>query len=233
MSSRSLSLLAALLSLLLPALAQASMSLSRAVVIFQPGDPQRQDIIVRNPDAEPMYIKIEAAEIINPGTPQQERRVAREPEDIDLLVTPNKLVLQPGQEKVVRLVSMKPAADEERVYRVVFTPIVGKIESDLPMAIKIVIAYDTLVIVEPAKPKAMLEAVREGKKITFRNTGNVYANIANGKQCPVEGATEDHCLTVPGTRVYPGTEWSTDLPFDRPVTFDIEALQKYERRQFD
>lgn len=223
----------ALLLLGLSAHAAASMSLSRAVVVFQPGEPQRQDIIVRNPDAEPLYIRIEAAEIVNPGKPDQQRKVAREAEDIDLLVTPNRLVLQPGQEKAVRLVSMKPPGDTERIYRVQLTPVVGKIETEAKMAIKVVVAYDTLVVVEPEKPKPSLLARREGKRLTLSNNGNVYALVSNGRQCPVEGAAEDQCVPLQGTRIYPGVEWSIDLPYDQPVVYDIESLQKFERRRFD
>jgi P pilus assembly chaperone PapD len=229
------SALASLLLLLacLPAVTSAAMSLSRAVVVFMPGDSQRQDIVVRNPDSEPIYVKVEAAEIVNPGRPDQQRRVPRNPEDIDLLVTPNRLVVQPGQEKVVRLVSLKPAGDSERVYRVNLTPVVGKIESDSPMAIKVVVAYDTLVIVEPKKPRVQVLGRREGKRLMVTNNGNVYALLSNGRQCPVEGAAEDQCVELQGTRIYPGVEWSLDLPYDRPVEFDIESLQKHERRRFD
>lgn len=213
--------------------AQAAMSLSRAVVVFQPGEAQRQDIIVRNPDSEPLYVRVEAAEIVNPGKPDQQRKVAREAEDIDLLVTPNRLVLQPGQEKAVRLVNLKPAGETERVYRVQLTPVVGKIETEAKLAIKVVVAYDTLVVVEPAKPRPSLLARREGRRLTFTNDGNVYALLTNGKQCPVENAAEDQCMALQGTRIYPGVEWSIDLPYDQPAFYDIESLQKYERRRFD
>lgn len=233
MSPRPSAIAPLLLMIFLSAPAGAAMSLSRAVVLFQPGEPQRQDIVVRNPDAEPIYVKVEAAEIINPGKPDQQRRVPREPEDIDLLVTPNRLVLQPGQEKVVRLVSLKPPGDRERIYRVNLTPIVGKVESETQMAIKVVVAYDALVVVEPLKPKPSLLARREGRRLTLSNNGNVYVLVSNGKQCPVEGAAEDQCLPLQGTRIYPGVEWSIDLPYDQPAFFDIESLQKHERRRFE
>lgn len=233
MISRAAALLVALALGILPTAVPAAMSVSRAVIPFLPGQPPRQDIIVSNPDAETLYVKAEVFTVAAPGTPEEKREKVTDPEKIGLLVTPNKFVIPAGQQKVVRLVNLQGNTEAERIYRVVLTPVVGEIESNAPMVVKVVVAYDTLVIVEPAKPAPALSVVREGKRATFTNTGNVYAYVHSGEQCAPAPLADATCQELPNKRIYPGGTWTMELPFDGSFEVIVESLQQHAKRRID
>ncbi|MFZ5724459.1 MAG: molecular chaperone [Pseudomonadota bacterium] len=220
---------------LLTAGSQAAMYVDRSQLTFKPGQAGRQDLTITNPDNETLYVKVEVSEILGAGTENEERRVAKAADDIRLLATPNKLVIPPGQQKTVRLVNLAGHGDSERVYRVNVTPVVGKL--DVPdgqgLQVKVVVAYDLLVLVAPAKPTPSLLAERNGNSISFRNTGNTNIYLYNGQQCPAADAPATECRNVNGKRLYPGNEWITTLPFDRPVDFFLDILDTHEKRRFD
>lgn len=223
-------------ALLIASAGQAAMYVDRAEVTFKAGEPARQDIVITNPDAEPLYVKVEVSEIFNAGTAAEERRISREAEDINLLATPNKLVIQPGQQKNVRLVNLAGHGESERVYRVNVTPVVGKVEVPAGasgMQVKVLVAYDLLAVVAPQKPQPALAALREGKSITFRNNGNTNMFLFNGVQCPTPEALPAECVTIHGKRLYPGNTWTVELPFDQPVDFSLSIVDTHEKRRFN
>lgn len=226
--------LALLLALACIQTTAAAMFVDRSETLFLPGAPSRQDIVVTNPDAEPLYVKVEVTEVFNAGTPQEERRTPTGAADIRLLATPNKLVIPPGEQRAVRLVNVAGHGEQERVFRVKFTPVLGQIEGDAPgMAVRVVVAYDILVVVAPAIPRPALAATRDGQTLTFRNNGNTNVYLFNGQQCPRADAPAAECTTLSGNRVYPGATWSVTLPGSGPVDYFLTILANNERRRFE
>lgn len=228
---------AMLVALLLAAVpAEATMLIDRSILVFRPGEPTRQDIVVINPDQEPLYVKVEILEVTNPGTAEEKRELVKDPEKISLLATPNKLMVEPGSRKVVRIVTLKPDAEQERVFRVNLSPVVGKLEADDDanvMAVKVVVGYQVLVLVSPAAPKDALEVKRDGTNVTFRNTGNTNILLFNGRQCPTPEAADTECVALSDHRLYPGNEWTQTLPFDQPFDYQLTILEKNQKRRFD
>jgi P pilus assembly chaperone PapD len=215
--------------------AQASMRLDRNVVYFEPSDPDRQDVVVQNPDAEPMYLEVDVFEVLRPGAPGEELFKVRSPRDAGLLVSPNKLVIPPGGRKLLRFVSLAERGDAEQVYRVNVTPKLGEIKARTS-AIKVLIAYQVLVIVAPEKRREELTGQRIGRELELSNLGNTNALLYRGVQCPdasqLDSDSRENCVTVRGTRLYPGNRWRPELRYDTPVEFVVKVAGLNSRRRF-
>ena len=204
----------------------ANMVLSEAILHFEPGNPLRKDIEVENPGSENLYVQIEPKVVINPGTENERREAINDPRESGLLVTPNKLVIPPGGRKLVRMVSLQPLGEKERVYRVTFKPVVGDLESE-QIGIKILVGYEVLVLMQPADPDPNLIVKRDGQTMFFSNEGNTNVLLREGKQCPKGVDPEsDECERLRGKRLYPGNSWSVNLPRNLPVDYQMSVGTK-------
>ncbi|MBT8125604.1 MAG: hypothetical protein KJO81_12310 [Gammaproteobacteria bacterium] len=139
-----LSVLLCFLFVLPVSFVSANMVLSEAIIHFEPGKPLRKDIEVENPSSENLYVEITPAVVSEPGTKSEKRITITDPRESGLLVTPNKIVVPPGGRKLVRLVSLEPLGEKERVYRVTFKPVVGDLETE-QIGIKDKIGYEVLI----------------------------------------------------------------------------------------
>lgn len=204
----------------------ANMVLSEAIIHFEPGKPLRKDIEVENPSSENLYIEITPTVVEKPGTESEQRVAINDPRELGLLVTPNKLVIPPGGRKLVRLVSLQPLGEQERVYRVTFKPVVGDLETE-QIGVKILVGYEVLVLMQPAAPEPNLIVTRNGKSLSFENQGNTNVLLREGKQCP-DGAADDSesCKRLNGKRLYPGNSWSVDLPYSKAVDYQMSIGTK-------
>lgn len=222
--------------------AHAGMYIDKSIVAFRSGEQLRQDIIVTNPDDTPAFIEVEVLQVLNPGTAEETRTEVKNPEEIGLVASPRRLMVPPGGQRVVRLVSLNGFQDKEQVFRVNFTPVAGDVESDT-MAVMILIAYQVLVFVDPANVKIDLAASRQGQQLQLENKGNVNVQIYQGLQCPLgieladagdeETAKANGCVELPNHRLYPGNRISVDLPFDRPARYLVTSAGNTRSQVFE
>lgn len=218
--------IAAALALATPAPAQ--MALNKVVVDFSgPGAP-RDDIKISNVGNDTLFVLVEPFQVIDPGTKGQKRVQIRDPGKFGLLVTPNRFVLKPKQSKIMRIVVLKPAEDKDRIYRLTVKPVLGKVAAN-QTAVKIVFGYDVLVVVRPKGGKPEVSAKREGKSITFTNTGTTSALLSNGKQCDQAG---ENCVASPPKRLYVGNVWSVPLKYDTPLNYYVTVGTEIRQEQF-
>jgi P pilus assembly chaperone PapD len=224
--------LLALASLIGSGPVRAELALDSVIVDFTSGAVPRADIEVANTDTEEtLFVSIEPVEIVDPGSPEQ-RRVARaDPRELGLLVSPNRLILEPGQRKLVRLSLLGRPVDRDRIYRVTVKPVVGELEADTS-ALKIVVGYDVLVIARPAGAQPQLQASRDGRRLAIRNAGNTNALLFDGRQCAAAPTDDGGCAPLPSRRLYAGNRWEVDLPAEAPAEYLIEADGRTERRSF-
>lgn len=187
--------------------ADAQLVLSQMIVDLQPGKDARQDVEVWNSSSDRAYVSIEPREILNPGTSPEAARQDPDPEQLGILVSPSRMILEPGQRKLVRIADITPPADRERVYRVTVRPVTGPISSDLS-GLKILVGYDLLVLVRPAHAQANVTFTRTGDTAAFRNDGNVSVELIDGRQCDSSGKI---CSDLPAKRLYVGAQWSTKV----------------------
>jgi P pilus assembly chaperone PapD len=207
--------------------ATADITLSQLVVELQPGKHDRQDVDVANGGSEPAYVEVAPREIVAPGTTAETPRQDPDPEKLGLLVSPARMILAPGQHRLIRIATLLADTDRERVYRVTVKPVVGKVSST-QSGLKLLLGYDMLVLVRPAVASVAVTAARSGKALTFRNDGNVSVELIDGQQCDSAG----HCSALANKRLYSGASWTEQLNGTGAVTYTVNSPGKSERRRF-
>lgn len=188
------------------------------IIDFSDGNTRRNDIEVTNDGKALVYVSVKPVEIVRPGLEGEERRRHRDPMEMGLLVSPTRMVLEPGQTKPVRLSILKRPQDRDRIYRIRIAPAVGRTVA-IKTGLRVLVGYEVLVIVRPDKDKAEITGERDGRKLTLRNTGNTNAKLMRGKQCDDAGK----CVDLPPKRLYAGATWTVDLPLDTPAEYRLKS----------
>ena len=208
--------------------ARAELVLSQLVVELGTPAQHRADIEIWNNSEERAYVSVEPSEIVHPGTPAELRRSEADPEKRGLLVSPTRMILEPGQRRQMRLAPVGPREARERVYRVTIKPVAGPL-SAAETGLKLLVGYDVLVLLRPADLRSNLVARRVDGRLTFRNEGNASLELIDGRQCV---AGRNNCTPLPGKRLYAGAEWSQELPSTAPVDYTIVSNGQSSRRTY-
>lgn len=211
-----------------PASAAGSMYLNRSIVVFQPGQPPRDDVLVINAEKEVLYVSLDVFEILRPGTEEEERVQEPEPQKAGLIATPNKLIVPPVGRKPVRIVNLRQD-DEEHIYRINVTPILPPLEDTKTSIVRVIVAYQLLVIVQPKVPVEDLRVTRENGALQFHNMGNTNVLLGEGTQCDPQG---NACLDLPTKRVYAGNTFSVVLPYTTPVNYKLTSIDATRQETF-
>lgn len=209
-------------------LAQAEMVLSQVIVDLLPGKPPREDIEVWNDGDDRMYVVAEPSEIVGAGTAHEQRLALPPSDEAGLLIIPRRLVLEPGDRRTIRIAAFGERPASERVYRVAIKPVAGPLTAE-QSALKVLVGYDTLVLVRPAELVDDLRAERTGDTLTLRNLGNTSQEIFAGSQCAGEGRD---CRTLPDKRLHPGGVWTQPVPFETPIHYKSSIGPKVRERTF-
>ena len=199
--------------------AAANLVLSQVVVDLTPAGPPRADVEAWNTGAERMYVVAEPASIVDPGTPAERRVASADPAESGLLVTPQKMILEPGERKLIRIAAVAPRGARDRVYRVTVKPVAGEV-SAAASALKVLVGYDMLVIVRPATMTGEVSARRDGGTLVLTNAGTTSVEMYDGQQC---GAGGGDCRTLPSRRLYAGASWSQPVDPARPVAYKVKT----------
>lgn len=207
--------------------ARAELVLSELIVDLQPGKHARDDLEVWNNSPDRAYVAIEPREIVDPSLPSETARRDPDPEKLGLLVSPTRMILDPGQRKLLRIATLSPDISSEHVYRVTVKPVIGGVDAQ-QTGLKILVGYDVLVLVRPAQPSANISAVRTGRKLTFSNAGNVSVELIDGRQCD----SKSNCAELPGKRLYPGASWTVELGSDLPASYTLKSPGRTDRKTF-
>ncbi|HWL67644.1 MAG TPA: fimbria/pilus periplasmic chaperone, partial [Geminicoccus sp.] len=188
----------------------------------------RRDLTLANTGSEKLYVQVDVEEMV--ATDEGREARTGSPDELGLLVTPNRLILEPGQRRPVRMVVLNRQVDRERMFRITLKPVVGDILSDEPAAsnapsamIKVVVGYQAYLFVRPARIEESLLATRDGRQLQFRNAGNVSLLLDDGRQCADPTLPRDECTPLPSRRIYPGQSWSVELPNDNRAEYTVGA----------
>jgi P pilus assembly chaperone PapD len=215
--------------------AAATIQVGKNIIHFLPGEQPRIDVPVRNPDDETRYIEVEVLEVRNPGTDAETRTPVIDARRVDFLVTPNRFILPPGGKQIVRFVNTGGHGEEERIFRVNLKPVPPPAEATRT-AIRVVVAYQVLAIIEPAERASDLAVERIGNSLTVANLGNTNALFRNGVQCMSEEDLRDlpegRCRSLQARRVHPGNTWTLDLPYNAPVEFIVSEAGRARRQRY-
>jgi P pilus assembly chaperone PapD len=208
--------------------AHAEMVLSQVIVDLLPDKPSAADVEVFNDGPQRMYVSAEPFEILHPGTATEARVLAGDPETSGILVSPRKLVLAPGERRIIRVAAVGSRPEQDRVYRVAIKPVAGPISAN-ESALKVFVGYDALVIVRPAQLSAKVAGQRDGRMLALTNSGNTSEELFDGRQC--DPSAKD-CRTIEAKRLYAGQTWRVALPFDTPVSYKAAAGEAARDLQF-
>ncbi|HSG89844.1 MAG TPA: fimbria/pilus periplasmic chaperone [Pseudomonadales bacterium] len=216
--------------------ANADMVLDRSILVFD-ADAGRQDVEVTNTGDDNLYLNTEILTVRDPGTQQEARVSVEDPDAVGVLVTPARMVVPPGGRQLVRIVLLEEPAATDRIFRINLVPVVAPLEAEAT-AVKVIVAYQLLVIVRPENPQPQLEWTRDGTRITFANSGNSNVLLYGGIQCPpgTEPGGEGGAACVElgvARRLYAGNSWTLELPFDAPVDFTTTVGVENVRRRFE
>jgi len=197
------------------------MSVDKMVVNFFPGKGKSQDIVVSNNGNEVLYVQVTPEKVTDSALPTETREIVRNPIEAGLLVSPRRIVLQPGDSQVVRLVRMRPF-QEETVFRVDLKPVTGELQAE-QTGVKIMVGYNLIVFVSPQEMNTNLTVKRDAKRLSLINSGNVNVDFRRILQCESADilaeatADDDRCMLLSTPRLYPGRDAVVELPYDQPV----------------
>jgi len=214
----------------------AGLSISPLVLRFNATDSY-QDLKISNTGTTIQYVKIVPTLVVVEKNKVKQIKI-KDPEKMGLLITPSKLVLPPKQSKYVRVVLTRPAGAVERDYIIDVTPVIGRIiypkiagnnSKHSQVAMKIIIAYGVMTIVNPKVPHLNIVVKRNKKTITVKNSGNEGVVLRAAKQC----SHPEQCVLLKGVEtkiLYPSQVWSFTVPHPEPVSFQGTYLGRIGKR---
>ena len=115
------------------------------------------------------------------------------------------------------------------------TPKIGELQAR-GSGIKVLVAFQVLVIVAAEDQRPDLVAERFGGELELKNVGNSNVLLYRGTQCEDASLldTEERlgCKTIRGTRLYAGNVWRPELPYATPVEFIVRSAGRNRRQRF-
>lgn len=199
--------------------AHGQLAIERPIVDFADPDSRRQDVRISNTGDETLYIEIAPRLVRHPGTDREERVEIANPRERGLLVSPSKVVLEPGQRRLLRFSLLRRPEDTDRIFRVAVTPKVGDVQAETT-GVRVMVGYNLLVIARPVGAEADLTGTRRGDRLTFRNRGSTNALLMRGRQCAPSG---EPCEKLPTKRMYAGNSWTVELPYATETHWTIRT----------
>lgn len=205
--------------------AQAQLQLNEFFIDLDDGSTPGE-LYAANRGNETLYLQVTVEEVLNPGETNQEVIKISNPREAGVLVSPQRLVAQPGEEKRIRIVALDKTEDD-RFFKVTVTPVAGDLESEEAIGVKVMIAYAAWVFQRPEQARPQIFAQQVGDVLTLRNTGNTHAEIVGIKQCAATG----ECENLQKFRLMAGKEKRLELASSAPVSAKIAYAGKSENLQ--
>lgn len=204
----------------------AQLVVDRMWVDMRPDSAGREDLVLRNESADRYYVTLVASEILGAGTEAEQRVEIADPEALGLLISPTRLILEPGASRAVRIVNIGQTGAADRVYRLRITPQVTDVdaqvevpEGETGVSIRVLMAYDILVVARPAEARPQIVTVAEPGAILLRNDGNTNTLLLNGEVCPKTARPGDQttCQSLDDHRLYVGEVWKIETEISDPI----------------
>lgn len=208
--------------------ARADLILDQVIVDLEAGKPLRGDIEITNAGDERIYVLVEPFEILNPGLDEQVRTPLESPSKSRILVSPTRAILEPGERRLVRIAALGERPEADRIFRVRIRPVVGDVISNKD-ALKVLVGYDTLVLLRASEVKGDIESERDDEMLTLTNRSNTAFELFEGRQCDSKNAS---CEELPAKRLYPSQTMKVPLKYNTPVTYKLAVGSKVFERTY-
>ena len=185
----------------LPAIS-SNIALSKNRVDFDKNANTRDVVEVKSLDnSRNVYFKTILREVLDPqkGTNSQYSE-DRDPSQSGIFVTPNKAVITPDQKtENISIINTNKNLEKERVYRLDVIPVIPKVAGEQFQAqMKVLLAYDVLIHVQPQNPTISHEYYFDNGAFFFKNSGNMHVLLSNGMQCNAS----DKCSPINTGKVF-------------------------------
>lgn len=204
--------------------AHANLRLSRFFIEAEQ-NARPQEVFVSNEGNETLYVKVEVEEVIDPQAEQPETRTGLTPEELGILVSPQRLVINPGEDKRIRVVTLD-APEEDRFFKVTVTPVVGDIESNTAIGVKLMIAYGIWVFARPEDAKPEIVAEVQDRDLILENIGGTHGEVRSIEFCPEIVTPDSGCSTLEGFRMMLGKTYTRS--FEGPGRVSVSSMFKGE-----
>ncbi len=175
-----------------------------------------------------MFVEVNPRRVDDAGLPSEHSVENPDPEQVGLIATPTRLILEPGQRKFLRVAALRPPGDADRIFRVVVKPVSGAVTSTVT-GLKLMFGYEMLVIQRPVKLAADLHAERSGDRLLLENRGDTNIELFRGKQC---GAGDKVCEALPGERIYAGAKVVVPVKPAAVVTYVVKVGSSVTEKTF-
>jgi P pilus assembly chaperone PapD len=209
--------------------AGADLRVSRFFVETEP-EGRPAEVFVENNGQETAYVRIRIDEVIDPQDPEPEELANQSPEQMGLLVSPQRLVLAPGEEKRIRIVSLKNP-EKDRFFRMTVTPVVGDLESEAAIGVKLLIAYGVWIFARPENAEPRLDAAVSGRTLNLTNNGNTHTEIRAIRLC-ADVNIPSECETLSGFRLLSGRSRAVSFETAGTAIVRSEFRGKLDEAQF-
>lgn len=212
--TRIISIYLLLLSLCAWGPVNAQIIVDQSVLEFDPSQKTR-DLEVRNEGKDKIYLDLKLFEIIDPHTDNSQRVKLADPRTAPMLVSPEQVLVLPGQRKRVRVIMREPAGDIDRVFRLSVKPYTGKVNlgpgeaGKTTSGIKVLVGYEILLLSRPEKLTPQMKIERSESSLALTNTGNTNVLLRKISQCEKTG---DDCIELQPNRLYAGERLEIELP---------------------
>jgi P pilus assembly chaperone PapD len=188
---------------------------------FNKNEKTKQVINIRNVNQDtPVYVEILVNEVLEPekGTKSELKR-HESPMSVGLFVAPGKMVIQKGvASQSLSIININNTLDKERVYRVDVRPVISGIEQTESMAVKVLMAYDIVIHVQPDAPFISSSYSFDGNSLILSNDGNARFFATNGKACK----SEYECYDLDSGFIYSGKKGRLQVAYDvKFVSYDL------------
>lgn len=221
----------------LNASAQLHIAVDTVQRYFMEGGKRFQTLKVRNNHPTDTF-EVGSNLVLYTNIRDRDRKEAEfEPVQGHFMLAPKKFVLKPGQVRSVRLVRTKEHEEEERVYRLSFSPREMEQDKNLnnenAMGVKpstrVVTAAGMLVLVSPKSPNLNIEYTRDEEGIVFTNTGNIAADFRLTKEYCYTSDEGSDCMQLPGKRIYPNNTWRFDVSPEIPIRWSVTGYKELQQ----
>lgn len=184
-------------------------------------------IYLSNLGDETLYLAISVVEVLNPAEDAPDLVEEIDPRTLGLLVSPQRLVLEPGAENRIRLVALD-RPEEDRFYKVTVKPVTGALETNEQIGVKVMVGYSAWVWIGAQGGQPDVWGQRDGDRVVLHNRGDTLAELRMGEQCAA-----GRCEPLETVRILAGDERTIDLPLGAaPVTFRMVWGNQSEDLEF-
>jgi hypothetical protein len=217
-------------------------SVDTPIINFDKNENGSRNITVKNHSNFTGYVKVDLYEILNAGTKDEEifiyKQIDREspegkyeiekyknrniqiksPENSDLYFSPSKIILEKSgshlDSQTIRVVNVNKELKDERIYRLRVYPVIdGFGKKNKKMGIKILMGYESLVLIQSNNPKLNYSYKIIDKKMIIKNEGNDNIKFESGEHCN----DSKKCELLAPFRLYNNTSEEISLPFSNGV----------------